>query len=198
MVGSHARHDSHATRLVPRCWLLPERLEEVVAGACILEEASREQCRESSSAATARYTSRSPAVGAALARAGAPERRGAVAVAVARPSAARRGSVIAAVGRSSSSSQAGVVRIAIARCWHNFSRLSSRSQPAKVHTCSMVPYTPLKSPSIVTPKASGLFVMISLSSFTPQTALSKHRASVSPTVHCEPIHPRLEKYRKDR
>ena len=47
--------------------------------------------------------SRAPALGAALASAGAPERRGAVAVGVARPSVARRGSVSASVGRRSSS-----------------------------------------------------------------------------------------------
>ena len=64
-------------------------------------------------------------MGAALARAGAPERRCAVAVVVVRPSAARCGSVIAAVGPSSSSSQAGVVRIN-ARCWHNFSLLGTK------------------------------------------------------------------------
>ena len=77
--------------------------------------------------------SRAPALGAALASAGAPERRGAVAVAVARRSVAWRGSVSASVGRSSSSRgsiQPGAVRIPScagvrrqqAPCWHNLSR----------------------------------------------------------------------------
>ena len=84
------------------------------AGTCsigIVRAMQQGQCRKSSSVVG---SSLAPALAAALASAGAPERRGAVAAAVTRPSVARRGSVIAAVGRSISNSQPGVVRIALA------------------------------------------------------------------------------------